>query len=48
MSIGDGDYAALINNMLTGQPQVGTPDLGTHEYWAPGALRDVRLPLVRR
>ena len=30
------------------EPRLGTPDLGADEYWAPGALKRVYLPLVLR
>ena len=30
------------------QPRLGSPDLGVDEYWAPGALKVVLLPMVVR
>ena len=30
------------------EPRLGSPDLGADEYWAPGALKQVYLPLVIR
>jgi uncharacterized repeat protein (TIGR01451 family) len=33
---------------IDGEPRLGAPDLGADEYWAPGALKRVYLPLVLR
>jgi hypothetical protein len=33
---------------IDGEPRLGLPDLGADEYWAPGSLRRVYLPLVVR
>lgn len=33
---------------IDGEPRTGIPDLGADEYWAPGALKAVYLPLVLR
>jgi predicted outer membrane repeat protein len=30
------------------QPRFGTPDVGADEYWAPGALRPIYVPLIVR
>ncbi len=30
------------------EPRFGTPDLGADEYWAPGAIKKVFLPLIGR
>ncbi len=30
------------------EPRFGLPDLGADEYWAPGALQSIYLPLVVR
>jgi hypothetical protein len=31
---------------IDGEPRVNTPDLGADEYWAPGALKQINLPVV--
>jgi hypothetical protein len=31
-----------------GEPRLGIPDLGADEYWAPGALKRIFLPLTMK
>jgi len=42
----------LLNTGVTtdidGQPRFGVPDLGADEYWPPGSLKYIYLPLVAR
>ena len=33
---------------IDGEPRFGNPDVGADEYWAPGSLMRIYLPLVRR
>jgi hypothetical protein len=33
---------------IDNEPRFGIPDLGADEYWAPGALKRIYLPLVLR
>ena len=33
---------------IDNEPRLGTPDLGADEYWAPGALKTIYLPLILR
>ena len=44
------DHAAASSVLsdIDREPRVGAPDLGADEYWAPGAIRYVFLPLVDR
>jgi hypothetical protein len=44
----DVGIAAGISADIDQEPRIGTPDLGADEYWAPGALKRVFLPLVLR
>jgi hypothetical protein len=37
-----------VNTDIDNEPRFGIPDLGADEYWAPGALKRVYLPLVVR
>lgn len=37
-----------ITNDIDSEPRFGAPDLGADEYWTPGALKRVYLPLVLR
>lgn len=44
----DKGISVSISTDIDGEPRLGTPDLGADEYWAPGALKRVYLPLVLR
>jgi hypothetical protein len=37
-----------VSTDIDNEPRFGIPDLGADEYWAPGALKRVYLPLVMR
>jgi hypothetical protein len=39
---------AHVSTDIDGEPRINTPDLGADEYWAPGALRRVYLPIAAR
>jgi hypothetical protein len=40
--------AASIGIDMDNEPRLGLPDLGADEYWAPGALKRVYLPLTMK
>lgn len=44
----DNGVVTSVTNDIDGEPRFGIPDLGADEYWAPGALKRVYLPLVVR
>lgn len=44
----DHGMLAQIGLDIDREPRIGAPDLGADEYWAPGAIRYVFLPLVDR
>jgi len=44
----DNGVVTSVTNDIDGEPRFGIPDLGADEYWAPGALKRVYLPLVAR
>ena len=44
----DAGIDAGVRNDMDREPRLGTPDLGADEYWAPGALKSLYLPLVLR
>lgn len=44
----DQGVSAGVTNDMDGEPRFGVPDLGADEYWAPGALKHVYLPLTLR
>jgi len=44
----DNGVATNTTTDIDGEPRFGIPDLGADEYWAPGALKRVYLPLVLR
>jgi hypothetical protein len=47
-AIDKGVYAEVTTD-IDGEPRLGhTPDLGADEYWLPGALRRLYLPLILR
>lgn len=37
-----------VTHDMDGEPRFGVPDLGADEYWSPGALKHVYLPLAMR
>jgi len=44
----DQGVSTSVTNDMDGEPRFGVPDLGADEYWAPGALKHVYLPLTMR
>ena len=46
-AIDAGVYAGVMRD-IDNEPRLGAPDLGADEYWAPGVLKIVYLPLVLR
>lgn len=44
----DNGVATNTTTDIDGEPRFSIPDLGADEYWAPGALKRVYLPLVVR
>jgi hypothetical protein len=44
----DTGTAAGVTRDIDDEPRLGIPDIGADEYWAPGALKAVFLPLVLR
>ncbi len=42
----DRGVMAGVSSDIDAEPRFGVPDLGADEYWAPGALKRVYLPLV--
>jgi len=44
----DAGIDAGVRTDMDREPRFGTPDLGADEYWAPGALQSIYLPLVVR
>jgi parallel beta-helix repeat protein len=39
---------AAVRRDIDDEPRLGIPDLGADEYWAPGALKTIYLPLALR
>jgi hypothetical protein len=44
----DKGVSAGVTTDIDGQPRFGVPDLGADEYWAPGLLKHIYLPLITR
>jgi hypothetical protein len=44
----DEGVETVVSTDIDGQPRLGAPDLGADEYWAPGALKRVYLPVTLR
>jgi hypothetical protein len=44
----DRGVSAGVTTDIDGQPRSAIPDLGADEYWAPGALKYIFLPLISR
>lgn len=42
----DNGVATSVSIDIDNEPRFGIPDLGADEYWAPGALKRVYLPLI--
>jgi hypothetical protein len=46
-AINQGVWTSVLAD-IDGEPRLGFPDIGADEYWAPGSLRRIFLPLVLR
>ncbi len=44
----DRGVATAVTGDIDGEPRWGIPDLGADEYWAPGALFRIYLPLTKK
>jgi hypothetical protein len=42
----DVGVATSVSTDIDNEPRFGIPDLGADEYWAPGTLKRVYLPLA--